>query len=188
MRAVTAAVRFAPLGRDATMDAGRRITALTHGDGAAWEGTAILHELLRVALDGGDPLAALPGTLNAVRAEHRGRWSRVLAADWHPSEATESNGAVWACLGSALWALRTTGDFPGALRAVIDLGGDTDTTAAVTGGLAGAVYGAAAIPEDWLAALHVPLPPGQRVLRVEELTELAVELDRAGRAGARSRG
>ncbi|MFD8482860.1 ADP-ribosylglycohydrolase family protein [Kitasatospora sp. NPDC059673] len=184
MRAVTAAVRFAPLGREATMDAARRITALTHGDGAAWEGTAILHELLRRALDGEDPLAALPLTLAAVRAEHRERWAAVLAEDWHPGLATESNGAVWPCLGSAVWALRTTTGFPAALRAVIDLGGDTDTTAAVTGALAGAVYGADAIPEGWLAPLHVPLPPTERVLRAGELTSLAEALDAAGRAEA----
>ncbi|MFJ4679944.1 MULTISPECIES: ADP-ribosylglycohydrolase family protein [unclassified Kitasatospora] len=191
MRAVTGAVWFAPQGRAATMAAARRITALTHGDGAAWEGTAILHELLRVALDGGDPLAAVPRTLAAVRAEHRERWARVLAPDWRPELATESNGAVWACLGSALWALRVTGGFPDALRAVIDLGGDTDTTAAVTGGLAGAVYGADAIPDAWLGPLHVPLPPTGRVLRAGELAALAVALDAGGRgevAGGRVRG
>ncbi|WP_404869920.1 ADP-ribosylglycohydrolase family protein [Kitasatospora griseola] len=184
MRAVTAAVRFAPQGRAATMDAARRITALTHGDGAAWEGTAILHELLRRALDGEDPLAALPSTLAAVRAEHRERWVRVLAEDWHPALATESNGAVWPCLGSAVWAVRTTGGFPDALRAVVDLGGDTDTTAAVTGALAGAVYGVDAIPEEWLTPLHVPLPPTERVLRAGELTVLAEALDAAGRSAA----
>ncbi|MFD8599048.1 ADP-ribosylglycohydrolase family protein [Kitasatospora sp. NPDC059646] len=184
MRAVTAAVRFAPQGRDATMDAARRITALTHGDGAAWEGTAILHELLRRALDGEDPLGAVPSTLAAVRAEHRERWATVLAPDWHPALATESNGAAWPCLGSALWALRTTADFPAALRAVVDLGGDTDTTGAVTGALAGAVHGVGAIPEGWLEPLHVPLPPTERVLRAAELTALAEALDAAGRAAS----
>ncbi|MEV4558008.1 ADP-ribosylglycohydrolase family protein [Kitasatospora sp. NPDC049285] len=182
MRATTAAVRFAPEGREKTMAAARQITALTHGDGAAWEGTAIYHELVRVALDGEDPVDALPAALAAVRDEHRERYARVLASDWDPSRATEANGAVWPCLGSAVWALRTTGNFADALRAVIDLGGDTDTTAAVTGGLAGARYGRAAIPARWLAPLHVPLPPTGRVLRVGELTRLAAALDpEAGR-------
>ncbi|KPC61457.1 ADP-ribosylglycohydrolase family protein [Streptomyces chattanoogensis] len=86
-----------------------------------------------------------------------------------------------ACPGSALWALRTTGSYAAAVRAAIDLGGDTDTVAAVTGGLAGAVYGAAAIPRTWLRPLHVPLPgSGDTVLRVPELTALADELVRAG--------
>ncbi|AZQ35156.1 ADP-ribosylglycohydrolase family protein [Streptomyces cyaneochromogenes] len=164
-------------GRAATMDAARRIAALTHGDRAAWEGTAVFHELVRVAMEGGDPLAALPATLAAVHPDHRKRYADVLAPDWHPDRATEFNGAVWPCLGSAVWALRTTSSYETAVRAAIDLGGDTDTVAAVTGGLAGAVYGIAGVPERWAAALHVPLPGfGERVLRVGELAELARRL------------
>jgi ADP-ribosylglycohydrolase len=44
-------------------------------------------------------------------------------------------------LASAAWVLRTTTYNEDALRAAVDLGGDTDTVAAVTGGLAGACYG-----------------------------------------------
>ncbi|WP_393082339.1 ADP-ribosylglycohydrolase family protein [Streptomyces sp. LN704] len=177
MRAATSAVHFARQGRDATMEAARRIAALTHGDRAAWEGTAVFHELVRVALDGGDPLAALPLTLRAVHPDHRARYATVLADDWHPDRATEFNGAVWPCLGSAVWALRNTDSYEGAVRAAVDLGGDTDTVAAVTGGLAGAVYGADGIPGRWLEPLHVPLPGfGGRVLRAAELGGLARRL------------
>lgn len=96
---------------------------------------------------------------------------------WDPGEATEFNGAVWPCLGSALWALRSTDSYEGAVRAAVDLGGDTDTVAAVTGGLAGAVYGADAIPGRWIEPLHVPLPgSGGRVLRAAELGTLARRL------------
>ncbi|MFF7850051.1 ADP-ribosylglycohydrolase family protein [Streptomyces sp. NPDC007910] len=181
MRAATSAVYFAARGRTATMDAARRIAALTHGDGAAWEGTAILHELVRVALLGEDPLVALPATLAEVDPAHRDRWATVLAPGWHPDDATEFNGAVWPCLGSAVWALRTTPSFEEALAVAVDLGGDTDTVAAVTGTLAGAVYGSAAVPARWLSALHVPLPGFDgRVLRTDDLRELARALATAG--------
>ncbi|MFC9942775.1 ADP-ribosylglycohydrolase family protein [Streptomyces pratensis] len=178
MRATTPAVYFARAGRTATMDAARRIAALTHGDRAAWEGTAVFHELVRVALEGGDPLTAVDETLAAVHAGHRARWATVLAPDWHPDDATEFNGAVWPCLGTALWALRTTGGFEEALGAAVDVGGDTDTVAAVTGGLAGAVYGIDAVPERWTRLLHVPLPGhGDRVMRTEDLVSLARRLE-----------
>lgn len=178
MRASTSAVHFAAAGQAATMDAARRIAALTHGDRAAWEGTAIFHELVRVTLDGADPLAALPGVLDLVHPGHRERYAVVLAPDWHPERATEFNGAVWPCLGSAVWALRTTTGFEDALRAALDLGGDTDTVAAVTGGLAGAAYGLDAIPERWTRPLHVPLPGFDgRVLRLAELVRLARRLE-----------
>lgn len=177
MRAATSAVFYAPAGTDVTMDAARRIAALTHGDGAAWEGTALLHELVRLALDGTDPVDGIPRALALVRPGHRDRYATVLAPDWHPDQATEFNGAVWPCLGSAVWALRTTRSYEDAVRAAIDLGGDTDTVAAVTGALAGAVYGAGAIPRRWTDRLHVPLPGfGERVLRTAELTELAERL------------
>ncbi|MEU7113913.1 ADP-ribosylglycohydrolase family protein [Streptomyces sp. NPDC046182] len=177
MRASTSAVYFAAAGREATMAAARRIAALTHGDAAAWEGTAVLHDLVRVALLGQDPLSALPAALEAVAPEHRERWAIVLAPDWHPDDATEFNGAVWPCLGSAVWALRTTGTFEEALSAAIDLGGDTDTVAAVTGILAGAVHGPASIPSRWTDPLHVPLPGfGDRVLHAEDLRALATAL------------
>ena len=96
---------------------------------------------------------------------------------WDPGEATEFNGAVWPCLGSAVWALRTTATYEDAIRAAIDLGGDTDTVAAVTGGLAGACYGLDAIPTRWTAPLHVPLPGfGGRVLGLPDLLDLAHRL------------
>ncbi|MFD5820583.1 ADP-ribosylglycohydrolase family protein [Streptomyces sp. NPDC127038] len=183
MRASTSAVFFAPYGRETSMSAARRVAALTHGDRAAWEGTAILHDLIRVALIGQDPLTALPDTLAAVHPDHRARYATVLDDDWHPDLATEFNGAVWPCLGSAVWALRTTDSFEDAVRAAVDLGGDTDTVAAVTGALAGAVYGDAALPDRWTGPLHVPLPGfGGRVLRAADLADLAVRL--AGRRPA----
>ncbi|MET7512979.1 ADP-ribosylglycohydrolase family protein [Streptomyces sp. NPDC005480] len=177
MRASTSAVHFARAGQSATMDAARRIAALTHGDRAAWEGTAVFHEIVRVAPTGSNPLDALPGILALVHPDHRPRYATVLAADWHPDQATEFNGAVWPCSGSAVWALRTTTTFEEALRAAIDTGGDTDTVAAVTGGLAGAYYGLDAIPERWTEPLHVPLPGfGRRVLSLRELVGLAQRL------------
>ncbi|GGX78280.1 hypothetical protein GCM10010510_23990 [Streptomyces anandii JCM 4720] len=116
--------------------------------------------------------------LELIHPDHRRRYATVLAPDWHPGQATESNGAIWPCLGSAVWALRSTTSFEDALRAAIDVGGDTDTVAAVTGGLAGAYYGLDAIPSRWTEPLHVPLPGfGGRVLRLAELTDLAHRLD-----------
>ncbi|GII58791.1 ribosylglycohydrolase [Planotetraspora thailandica] len=177
MRAATSAVYFAHHGQEATTAAARRITALTHGDSAVWEGTAVFHELVRVALEGADPVAAVPRTLALVRPDHRSRYATVLADGWHPDQATEFNGAVWPCLGSAVWALRTTGSYEAAVRAAVDLGGDTDTVAAVTGGLAGAWYGVDAIPTRWTEPLHVPLPGSDgRVLRLAELLDLARRL------------
>lgn len=184
MRTTPAAIRFAPAGSAATMDAARRISALTHGDPAAGEGCAVFHELVRVALDGGDPLAAVEATLALVTDEHRARWATVLDPDWTPDRATEPNGAVWPTLGSALWALRVSSSFEEAMRRVIDLGGDTDTVAAVTGGLVGAVVGITGIPMRWTSAVHGTLPGfDPPVTHLGDLHRLAARL--AGDDGPR---
>ena len=54
--------------------------------------------------------------------------------------------------------------------------GDTDTVAAVTGALAGAVYGFDAIPVRWTEHVHVPLPGGNQTMRLADLVDLAERL------------
>jgi ADP-ribosyl-[dinitrogen reductase] hydrolase len=68
MRTTPAAIWFSRFDTAATMDAARRSSALTHGDPSAGEGCAIFHELMRIALDGEDLLAAIPGALELVAA------------------------------------------------------------------------------------------------------------------------
>ncbi|MEJ7771021.1 MAG: ADP-ribosylglycohydrolase family protein [Geodermatophilaceae bacterium] len=182
MRTTPAGIWFGGAGRSSTMDAARRISALTHGDPAAGEGCAIFHELVRVALDGGDPLVALSDALASVAPEYRPKWESVLSPTWHPRDATESNGAVWPTLGSAVWALRTAGSFAAGMRLVLDLGGDTDTVAAVTGGLLGAVYGIAGIPMRWTSVVNGVVPgyasPAWDLAALQHLArQLAGEVD-----------
>jgi len=50
----------------------------------------------------------------------------------------------------------------------VNLGGDTDTTGAVTGGLAGIYYGYKNIPKDWV----------EQIARKEDITELAIRLNK----------
>ncbi len=63
-------------------------------------------------------------------------------------------GYVVDTLVSAGWALDGGGDFKDVIRRAILLGNDTDTTAAVAGGLAGLKFGLDGLPGDWLALLR----------------------------------
>lgn len=65
-----------------------------------------------------------------------------------------STGYVVDTLEAALWCLATTDTFEDAVLAAVNLGEDTDTVGAVTGGLAGIVYGIDAIPSAWIGALR----------------------------------
>jgi ADP-ribosyl-[dinitrogen reductase] hydrolase len=62
-------------------------------------------------------------------------------------------GHVLDCLEAALWCFYTTESYADAVLAAVNLGDDADTTAAVCGQVAGAWYGAGAIPERWLKTL-----------------------------------
>jgi ADP-ribosyl-[dinitrogen reductase] hydrolase len=59
------------------------------------------------------------------------------------------SGFVVHTLEAALWALWSTDDFRGGCLAVVNLGEDADTTGAVYGQLAGAIYGVDGIPAEW---------------------------------------
>ncbi len=66
-----------------------------------------------------------------------------------PRSEIASGGYVVDTLEAAVWCLLTTESFSAAVLQAVNLGGDTDTVAAVCGGLAGALYGYDAIPQKW---------------------------------------
>ncbi|MBQ7886280.1 MAG: DUF1768 domain-containing protein [Clostridia bacterium] len=68
-------------------------------------------------------------------------------------EKIASSGYVLDTFHAALWSLLTTADYASCVLRAVNLGGDTDTTAAVAGSLAGIVYGRAGILQSWLDEL-----------------------------------
>ena len=68
-------------------------------------------------------------------------------------EEISSTGYVVDTLEAAIWCILTTYSYKECVLKAVNLGGDTDTIAAVAGGLAGALYGFGAIPQEWLDVL-----------------------------------
>lgn len=66
-----------------------------------------------------------------------------------PRNKIESSGYIVSTLEAAVWCLLTTGSYRDCVLKAVNLGRDTDTVAAVSGGLAGALYGYDAIPQEW---------------------------------------
>jgi ADP-ribosylglycohydrolase len=85
------------------------------------------------------------------------------------------SGFVVHTLEAALWALWSTDDFRSGCLAVVNLGEDADTTGAVYGQLAGAIYGCDGIPAEWR----------QRLALREKIESLADGLHELALAGAR---
>jgi ADP-ribosylglycohydrolase len=89
----------------------------------------------------------------------------------------KGTGYVVKSLEAALWALDRSASFEeGALRAA-NLGDDADTTAAVYGQLAGALYGAGSIPERWISKLAMNETIEGFALRLNELAEEGAQAD-----------
>lgn len=177
MRSAPTAVLCSTGTEDETIAMARATSAVTHGDPAAGWGTAIQHAMVRAAVRGEEPFAALDRVL-ATLPVGQARYREMLAPTWTPSDSRLANGSVWGCLAQAVWAVRSTDSFSGALVAAIDLGGDTDTVAAVTGALAGAIHGIASIPSRWTTYLNgsVTTLSGRRRYRLADLTELTNRL------------
>ena len=73
----------------------------------------------------------------------------------HPKEcdAISSSGYVLHTLEAALWCVGRTESVADALILAVNLGHDADTVGAVTGQLAGALWGMSGAPTDWLDRL-----------------------------------
>lgn len=90
---------------------------------------------------------------DANELAHYNRLRKLLDFKDVPVEKIKSSGYVVDTLEAAVWGLITTSSFDEALLKLVNLGGDTDSIAAVAGGLAGLCYGYDAIPADWLAVI-----------------------------------
>lgn len=70
------------------------------------------------------------------------------------SKVIKSDGFVLHSLEAALWCFLTTDDYRACVLKAVNLGHDSDTTAAIAGGLAGLYYGFVNIPDEWKSALR----------------------------------
>ncbi|MDB4923296.1 ADP-ribosylglycohydrolase family protein [Mucilaginibacter sp.] len=93
--------------------------------------------------------------LNSLNPEEVFLFNRLLRANIFDLEEEEiqSTGYVIHTLEASLWCLLNTDNYKDAVLKAVNLGNDTDTTAAVTGGLAGILYGYNSIPVSWLNQL-----------------------------------
>ncbi|MEB3021510.1 ADP-ribosylglycohydrolase family protein [[Mycobacterium] crassicus] len=186
----TAPVALAYLDDEAGLvEAARSISELTHFDPDAGDACVLWCTAIRRAV--------LTGELDVrVGLEHldeprRQTWAERLdaAEAAQPSAFSSNNGWVVAALQGAWSAIATTpvpDDGPAkgvfradhlrlALEAAVRGGGDTDTVAAIAGGLLGAVYGASAVPAQWRLLLQGW--PGLRTRGLIQLVDRIIDKD-----------
>lgn len=127
------------------------LSAITHAHEIAKRACVIyvrLAQQLRAGMPVDEAIAGIPAR---EAAEPFARLPRIGAL---ARDDIGSTGYVVDTLEAALWCLATTERFEDAVLEAVNLGGDTDTVAAVTGGLAGIAYGYDSIPREWIGALR----------------------------------
>jgi ADP-ribosyl-[dinitrogen reductase] hydrolase len=70
-----------------------------------------------------------------------------------PESEISGSGYVIHCLEASLWCALRAQSYADGVLAAVNLGQDTDTTGAVTGGLLGLRFGLAGIPSEWQVQL-----------------------------------
>lgn len=167
---------------DAMVAAARAISELTHFDPDAGDATvvwccAIRHAVLTTELD-------VRVGLRQLDADRRDLWATRLddAEAVRPADIPNNGWAVAALQAAWSAIVSTHGGGPEHLRlgldAAVRAGFDTDTVAAIAGGLLGAAYGASAVPLQWRTRLH-----GWPGLTARDLVGLATAIQHKGAMG-----
>ncbi|CAF0835878.1 unnamed protein product [Adineta ricciae] len=137
---------------------------ITHGDTKAYDACRYYGALIVAALQG----KSKDELLSNQFYENNKEWFN--GKDLHPdiksiAKGTYKNdngydggirgkGYIVSALEAALWAFWSTTNFKDGALAAVNLGDDTDTTAAIYGQLAGAHYGYAQLPEEWTKQVY----------------------------------
>ena len=171
MRIAPVGVLGVRLGRDESMRIAVAQAELTHHDPASAAGAALVAEIIRLTIITGEFVPSLVAAYEWLLGTSVGpvlesQYAHLVSPAFNPrTHSGPGNGSVWTAVAQAVWAVRTTNSFHDAMVAAIELGGDTDTVAAIAGAMAGALYGMQAIPSRWTTYLHgsVTDPAGRTV-------------------------
>jgi ADP-ribosyl-[dinitrogen reductase] hydrolase len=156
------------------LTASARLSAMTHWDPQAEVCCAIYNLwisrlLAGAALDTGSWQAALdearewtgrgqlaPDTAGPAPLpdDFWDRLEQVAGLQYDDLQPSGFAGYCVECLEAAAWCCINANDLKQALVSTVNLAGEADTMGAVAGGIAGAHWGRAAIPQRWLDRLH----------------------------------
>lgn len=137
--------------RASLRDVAARQSRTTHAAPEAVDACVTYAEVLADAIEGRKRSEVLRERLEPASGAIAG----IMAGSWRgkPRKSVKASGYVAHSLEASLWSVGRTGDFASAVLLAANLGEDADTTGAITGQLAGSIYGTSAIPSRWLEKL-----------------------------------
>ncbi len=144
---------------------GKQAALMTHGGPAAYLAAGTFSAVIASLVQGKDFGAALSAAMHVLqRDEDSADLLKVLVAavdeavtDRNPVRAMKQIGLGWRAdeaLALSVYCLLKTSSLKDAVLMACNQDGDSDTCGAVTGNLAGAVYGRSGIPKNWLTHLE----------------------------------
>ena len=161
--------------REKIAQAARELSDLTHysPDGYTAEACILWSLAIDRAIELGPDFT--PGRimdgLEFTDPEHRETWTKIIQTALHgPSPKGKFNGSAVGAFVASLYAVAHGHGLVDTLQLVVSFGSDTDTTGAITGQLAGAMYGDLEVPREWKRLIH-----GYPGLRCNDLQRLALE-------------
>ncbi|MDZ4257687.1 MAG: ADP-ribosylglycohydrolase family protein [Gemmatimonadales bacterium] len=134
----------------------------THGAAEAVDGCVLLARLLFAAYRGEDPTAPMARVGEGWSVALRTVAAMARAEGYAPP--APPTGYVVDTLACARWCAARGRNFREAVLLAANLGGDADSIAAVTGQIAGAIWGVEGIPPEWLERLAMR----ERVMELAE--------------------
>jgi len=140
---------------EALLEEAPALSRLTHWDGRCQTACLAVTSAVAALVRGEEADAAVLGGLAVVSDREGGEELEFLVGEAGRSRQLDGPDQGFALFTAGV-ALQVAGEergFEDGLRHVVGLGGDTDTNAAVSGALLGALHGVGAIPPDWLDRL-----------------------------------
>jgi len=153
MRCAPHAIAFAD-DPDTLTRVSKQSSAITHHDARCQYGCVLLNHTIAGYLNGNDdPLTDVIARIKGEASDELVETIR-LVPDLVDEEQLENTGYVVHTLQTSLYDALTADTAEEAIVTSVNRGGDTDTLGAVTGALAGARFGADALPDRWLNTLE----------------------------------
>lgn len=138
------------------------VSALTHAHKCSKLACIIYVIFVSNILTGNGKLEALDQTICYVKnncameyASEMEKYHRILNKEIVDVsiDSVKSTGYVVDTLEATLWSFYNTSGYREAILKAVNLGGDTDTIAALVGGISGGYYGFSAIPNNWVQSI-----------------------------------
>lgn len=137
------------------------VSSLTHAHEISKMGCKIYVDYVKKLLETKDKFMAYEYIKNYDYSKFYSKetikcYERILNGNLSELSENEinSSGYVVSTLEACLWCTLKGNDYKSAVLTAVNLGNDTDTVGALTGGLNGILYGEASIPKEWLEVLQ----------------------------------